>query len=124
MSDNAKQYRTIMGIVQFEPREATAGGKDVRNIVVRQVGVKDQSIRVSMTLWPSHSHVKVAEGDVVIAEGAFSVNKKNSDEGTKTYFNLSVSKILVLGNADAGKKVDTVNSGDDESDSDSDDIPF
>jgi hypothetical protein len=123
VAENANQYRTIIGIVQFEPREAQAGGKDVRNITVRSVGVKEQSIRVSMTLWPSHEHVAVEEGDVVIAEGKFTVNKKDTDDGPKTYFNLSVSKILVLGSADAGKKVETVN--DDSSDNvDDDDIPF
>lgn len=118
------QYRTIAGVVQFPPREGQAGGKDVRNIAVRTAGVKEQSIRVSATLWPSHEHIEVGEGDFVVLEGKFSQNKGTNQQGDSvTYNNLSVTGILVLGALDSGQEVETVNteSGDEPAD---DDIPF
>jgi len=41
-----------------------------------------------------------------------------------TYHNISVSRILVLGNADAGVKTDTVNTSTTAAEPDDDDIPF
>ena len=120
-----KQYRAVMGIVQFEPREAEANGKDIRNIVIREVGFGEQSVNVSATLWPSHEEVEVNEGDVVLMEGSYTQNKVAKDDGSKrTYHNLSVSKILVLGSADAGVRIETVNDDGDDDTADDDDIPF
>lgn len=112
----ADTYRSFIGFVKFEPKEAEAGGKDVRQIVLREVGVKDQAIDVRATLWPSHEHVEVNQGDLVAVEGKFTVNKKNTDDGTITYFNLSVSRIVNLGASDPGVREETVNDGSDEDD--------
>lgn len=118
------QYRTIAGVVQFEPREGQAGGKDVRNITIRTVGVKEQSIRVGATLWPSHGHVTVGEGDFVVLEGKFSQNKSQNQQGDPvTYNNLSVTGIKVLGTLDKGQEVETVNT-ESSADEAEDDIPF
>lgn len=121
----ADVYRTFIGFVKFEPREADAQGKTVRNIVLREAGVKDQAIDVRATLWPSHEHVDVEEGDLVVVEGKFTVNKVKDKETKeeKTYFNLSVSRILNLGQGDAGVRPDTENTDDDEP-ADDDDIPY
>lgn len=118
-----KQYRTVHGIVQFEPREGEAGGKPVRNITVRQAGFGPTAVRVSATLWPSHAHVKVEEGSVVTIEGPYTQNKSTGDDGeTRTFHNLSVSRIFVHGMSDSGKKADVENAvADDVAD---DDIPF
>ena len=119
-----KQYRAVVGFVQFEPRENEVGGKKVRNISVRQTGFGQFAPRVSATLWPSHAHVKVEEGDLVAIEGAYTANSKTTDDGEKiTYHNLSVSKIVVLGAADSGKQVETVNAGSDD-DAGDEDLPF
>jgi hypothetical protein len=100
----------VFGIVQFEPREGEAGGKPVRNITVRQTGFGPTAVRVSATLWPSHAHVGVEEGDVVVIEGAYTQNKgTDKNEQPITYHNLSVNRIAVLGKSDAGAKEDTVN---------------
>jgi hypothetical protein len=105
-----KQYRTVFGIVQFEPREGEAGGKPVRNITVRQTGFGDKAVRVSATLWPSHAHVEVEEGDVVVFEGAYTQNKgKDKNDNPITYHNVSVNRIAVLGKSDGGEETDTVN---------------
>ena len=117
-----KQYRTIQGIVQFPPEDGEAGGKSVRNIRVRQTGVHEkEALLVSATLWPSHDHVVVNEGDVVTLEGSYTARKGESKDGTpRTYHNLSVSRIFVHGNADSGSEVGTVNTND----AADDDIPF
>ena len=121
------EYRTIHGVVQFDPREGQAGGKDVRNITVRTSGVKEQSMRVGATLWPSHAHIEVGKGDSVVLEGKFSRNKGTNQQGDEVvYNNLSVTGILVQGTLDPGKEVETVNTDDSAADdaADDDDIPF
>lgn len=122
MAEQEKQYRAVIGRVQFEPREGEAGGKAVRNIVVREVGFAKQSVRVSATLWPSHSHIKIAEGDLVFMEGTYSQNTVDTDDGPRTYHNLSVNSILNLGACDSGKRAEVTNAVVD--DADDDDIPF
>jgi hypothetical protein len=119
-----KQFRTIIGTVEFDPRDGEAGGKKVRNITVAQGGVKEQAIKVGATLWPSHSHVAVEKGDVVSLRGSFTRNVVTKDDGSKvTYNNLSVTSLAVLGRMDEGKQVETVNDSADEPE-DEDDIPF
>ena len=111
-------YRTVLGIVQFEPKDGEAAGKPVRNIVVNATGFKEQAVSVNATLWPSHKDVEVAENDVVIIEGRYNRNPK----GDKVYHNLSVARIAVLGKADEGERPDV-----DENDTDGpadDEIPF
>jgi hypothetical protein len=120
------QFRTIAGVVQFEPREGSAAGKEVRNLTVRATGVKEQSLKVGATLWPSHAHIAVDKGDFVVIEGKFTRNNgTNKDGEAVVYNNMSVTNILVLGTLDAGREVDTVNTRDDaDAAADDDDIPF
>lgn len=119
-----KQYRTVVGIVQFEPREGEAGGKAVRNITVRQTGFGPTAPRVSATLWPSHAHVEVNEGDVVVVEGAYTQNKgTDKNENPITYHNLSVNKIAVLAKSDGGVQEGTTNTAAADEPAD-DDVPF
>lgn len=117
-------FRTLAGVVQFDPREGQAGGKTVRNITIRTAGVKEQSMRVGATLWPSHDHVEVEKGDYVVLEGKFSRNQGQNKEGEAvTYNNLSVSGILVLGGLDEGERVETTNNDAADEPTD-DDIPY
>jgi hypothetical protein len=109
--------------VQFPPREGNAGGKEVRNITIRTTGGGDQSIKVGATLWPSHAHVAVGEGDLVFVEGKFTRTKGEGKDGAPvTYNNLSVSDFINLGSADGGKdEREAASSAAEEAD---DDIPF
>lgn len=118
-------FRSILGTVEFDPREGQAGGKDVRNITVAQFGVKDQAIKVGATLWPSHAHVPVEKGDIVALRGKFTRNTTTNGEGVAvTYNNLSVTAIKVLGQLDAGVKVESENAAAPAADEADDDIPF
>jgi hypothetical protein len=100
-----KQFRTVVGTVEFDPRDGEAGGKTVRNITVQSGGFKDNAVKVGATLWPSHAHVEVKKGDVVVLKGSFTRNEGTNKEGAKVvYNNLSVSGILVLGRLDEGKR--------------------
>ena len=114
-----KQYRVFTGIVQWDPRDGEAAGKQVRNATIRATGLKDQSVLVSLTLWPSHKDLVIEQGDVVVAEGVFT----RSTAGEKTYNNLSVSRLLKLGHADTGERTAPAVSSD-EPDEDEDDIPY
>lgn len=107
----ADTYRTFLGYVKFEPREGEAAGQDVRNFVIRSIGVKDQAIDVRATLWPSHEDVEIEQGDAVLVEGKFSVNKSTKDGEEQTFFNLSVSSILNLGQGNKGVRTETANTG-------------
>jgi hypothetical protein len=117
-----KQYRTVMGIVQFEPREGEAAGKPIRSVTIRNIGFKEQAVRVYLTVWPSHADVEIKEGDVVLAEGAYTRGSGEKDGKSITYHNISVNRLAVLGAINAGKRVETVNDDDDAGDDD--DIPF
>lgn len=122
-TDIADEFRTVTGIVQFPPRDGNANGKAVRNITIRQTGFGPTAVRVNATLWPSHAHVAVAEGDVVMVDGKYNQTKRTNEESgeTKTYHNLSVTRIAVLGKSDGGKKAEVENETEDVVD---EDIPF
>jgi len=115
-----KQWRTVHGVVEFPPRDGEAGGKQVRNICISQTGFKEQAVKVYATLWPSHAHVKVEEGDVVTARGSYNANKKED----KVFHNLSVTGFKNHGQLDTGTKPETTDAdGGDDAVAD-DDIPF
>jgi hypothetical protein len=101
-------YRTVVGVVEFEPNEnTTKSGQDIRNIVVSQAGFGRSAIKVSATLWDSHEHVKVAKNDIVVLKGKFDRNDGTNKAGEPvTYNNLSVSSIFVLGSMDEGVRDD------------------
>lgn len=103
----ANEYRTVVGIVQFPPREGEAAGKPVRNILVNSAGFGPYAVRVSATLWPSHKDVAVEENDIVILEGKYTKSSGEKDGQPITYHNLSVARIATLGKADPGTKPDT-----------------
>lgn len=113
----------MTGAIQFDPKDGEANGKAVRNIVVQQTGFGPTAVRVHATVWPSHSHIPLKQGDVVMLEGSYTANKTTNDETgeTRTFHNISVTRLKNLGAMDSGKKTETVNTDDDASD---DDIPF
>jgi hypothetical protein len=116
-------YRTVIGIVQFDPREGEAAGKPVRNIVVNQAGFKEQAVQVSATLWPSHADFEVAKNDIVVLEGKYTRTNSTKDGQPVVYNNISVARIGKIGEADAGVRVETDDN--DVSDEPADeDIPF
>src|SRR4051794_30375099 len=119
----ASDYRTVIGIVQFDPREGEAAGKPVRNIVVNAAGFKEQAVRVSATIWPSHKDFAVKKNDVLVLEGKSSKANGDKDGEPIVYHNLSVARIAKIGEADPGEKPDT-DSNDVVDEPADDDIPF
>lgn len=125
MSEKKAQFRTVTGFIQFDPREGQAGGKDVRNITIRQVGFREQAVLVSATLWPSHEHVAVEKGDLVTIDGSYKANQQTKEDGSKVvYHNISVGRIFVHGKGDAGVKVDDGAANETAESEQTDDIPF
>lgn len=115
-------YRTVVGIVQFPPREGEAAGKTVRNIRVNSAGFGQYAVPVSATLWPSHKDFAVEENDVVMLEGKYTKsNGKDKDGNPVTYHNISVARIAKIGEADPGTQPDVDENDATEGD---DDIPF
>jgi hypothetical protein len=122
-----KVYRTVVGVVEFEPNEnTTKAGQDIRSILVSQTGFKESAIKVSATIWDSHAHVAVEKGDVVVLKGSFERNTGTNKAGDKVvYNNLSVSSILVLGSMDEGvRDDDEPRSKSKPADDEDDDIPY
>lgn len=118
-----KTYRTVIGVVQFDPKEGEAAGKPVRNIVIRQVGFKEQSVNAYVTVWPSHADIEIERNDVLIVEGTYNQGKGTAQDGsTRVYHNISATRIGKLGQAVEGKRPEVEGSDDDAADDS--DIPF
>lgn len=94
----------------------------MRNIVVQQNGFGPTAVRVYATVWPSHAHIDLKQGDVVTFEGPYTPNKVTGDDGTRTFHNISVSRLYKHGAVDGGKREETVNTA--APDVDDEDIPF
>jgi predicted HTH transcriptional regulator len=125
LADQKKIFRSILGTVEFEPRENEVKGKKVRNITVAQFGTKQQAIKIGATLWPSHAHIEVSKGDIVAMRGAFTQNTQTKEDGSSiTYNNLSVTAFKVLGQLDEGVKPETENTPAEDAGDEDDDIPF
>ena len=65
---------------------------------------------MSCTLWPEFGGLSVKQGDAVLVEGKYTQRQV----GEKTYHNLSVAKILVMGSGAAGEKPEVDNPVDDD----------
>jgi single-stranded DNA-binding protein len=119
---SAVQYRSFIGMVQFDPVAREAAGKDVRNVTIREVGMKDQAQLISITLWPNHEAVAVKKGDLVFVDGKFEVNKGKDGEGNpKTYFNVSANAFKNLGACDYGVETESTAGDGDDGDGDDED---
>jgi hypothetical protein len=92
------EYVTIAGIVQFDPRTRQAGGKDVRDVVIRAIG---SNKNFSVTIWPEKAGIPVNKGDFLVCDGKYSQSVGQNKEGEQvTYHNLSATTIVrVAGDA-------------------------
>lgn len=133
MAEKKNEYRTIVGLVKYPVRTGEVTVRDeevqVRNFVVRQTGVKDQAIDVAATLWPSHEHVELEQGDFVVMEGKLTPRKgtKKDDEGNEiptTFFNFSVAGIKVFGPLDFGDRDGGSTASSRAAETDDEDVPW
>lgn len=113
------EYITVAGLVQFDPRNRTAGGKEVRDVVIRSL---NSSKNFSITVWPENSSVEINKGDFLIADGKYTQSVGQNKEGEETtYHNLSASKIIRIAGNETGaatskpklELVDPTDAGDD-----------
>lgn len=93
MSD--KQYATVVGIVQFEPREREANGKKVVDIAVRAAG--SQKL-VNITVWPEYQvSAPIKRGDGIMADGAFETRTYQDASGAaKESLQLNPTSLVVI----------------------------
>jgi hypothetical protein len=86
------EYVTIAGIVQFDPRTRQAGGKEVRDVVIRAIG---SNKNFSVTIWPEKSGIPVNKGDFLVCDGKYSQSVGQNKAGEQvTYHNLSATTII------------------------------
>ena len=86
------EYVTIAGIVQFDPRTRQAGGKEVRDVVIRAIG---SNKNFSVTIWPEKAGVPVNKGDFLVCDGKYSQSVGQNKDGEQvTYHNLSATTIV------------------------------
>jgi hypothetical protein len=86
------EYITIAGIVQFDPRQRTAGDKQVRDVVIRAIG---SNKNFSVTLWPDKDNIPVGKGDFLVCDGKHSQSAGQNKDGEQvTYNNLSATTII------------------------------
>lgn len=92
------EYITIAGIVQFDPRQRQAGGKQVRDVLIRAIG---DNRNYSITVWPEKGDIPISKGDFLVADGKYSSSVGQNKEGAQvTYHNLSATTIFrFAGNA-------------------------
>jgi hypothetical protein len=85
------EYMTVAGIVQFDPRTRQAGGKEVRDVLIRAL---NSTKNFSITVWPENT-VEINKGDFIIADGKYNQTTGQNKEGEQvTYHNLSATNVL------------------------------
>lgn len=88
------EYITVAGLVQFDPRTRNAGGKEVRDVVIRSL---NSSKNFSITVWPENDGIAINKGDFLVADGKYTQSVGQNKEGVETtYHNLSSSAIVCI----------------------------
>lgn len=88
------EYVTIAGLVQFDPRTRQAGGKEVRDVVIRAIG---SNKNFSVTIWPEKANIPVNKGDFLVCDGKYTQSAGQNKAGEAvTYHNLSATTIIRL----------------------------
>lgn len=98
------EYMTVAGIVQFDPRTRQAGGKEVRDVLIRAL---NSTKNFSITVWPENT-VEINKGDFIIADGKYNQTTGQNKEGEQvTYHNLSATSVLRFAGNTASSPVKT-----------------
>ena len=84
MSD---EFRTIAGIIQFDPNEREYNNQTLQDCVVKALG---SQLLVKITLWPEVGDLTVAKGDFIVADGKYNEVVKDG----KSYHNLSAKTVV------------------------------
>jgi hypothetical protein len=93
------EYLTIAGIVQFDPRTRQAGGKEVRDVLIRAIG---SNKNFSVTVWPEKAGIPINKGDFLVCDGKYSSSVGQNKAGEQTtYHNLSANTIIRIAGDEA-----------------------
>jgi hypothetical protein len=116
-------YMTVAGLIQFDPTQRTAAGKEVKDIVIRAVGNNKQ---ISITVWPEQQHIPLNKGDFIVADGSYSSKPGQNKHGEQvTYHNLSATTLHNLTNQGGATPAPTTATATPASSADDDDdFPF
>lgn len=88
------EYTTVAGLVQFDPRNRTAGDKNVRDVLIRNIG---DGKNYSITLWPEKDNIIIAKGDFIVVDGKHSQTVGQNKDGEQvTYNNMSATTLIRL----------------------------
>ena len=83
------EYITVAGIVQFDPRNRQAAGKDVRDVAIRSIA---NNKMINITVWPEMQSISISKGDFIVADGKYSQSMGQNKNGEQqTYHNLSAT---------------------------------
>jgi len=90
-----KEYAGAAGIVQFDPKQRDANGKQVTDICIRTVG--SQKL-VNITIWPEYQLTQpIKRGDFVAVDGAYEVRSfQGQDGGTRESLQISPTSLVHL----------------------------
>lgn len=91
-----KQYETVRGIVQFDPRVREANGKTVTDIAIRDRGTGGVSKLINITIWPEFQlSAPIKKGDFIAADGSIEARTfQGQDGGTRESLQLSPMSLV------------------------------
>jgi hypothetical protein len=100
-SEEKPNYVFVVGSVEFEPEEKEVGDKDVINVTIKSSATQKL---IRATIWPNliEKGRELEKGDIVAFGGKATTNTVDGDDGPRTYNNLSVNSMDVLGKLDRG----------------------
>lgn len=123
MSD--KQYETVRGVVQFDPREREVNGKKVIDIAVRDRGSDGASKLINITIWPEFLLKEpVKKGDGIMADGSVELRTfQGKDGGTQQSIQLSPYSLVHIPQVPRAER-ETVQAGEPASNVAQNSVPF
>lgn len=94
LSEN--EYKTVAGIIQFEPETREVNGKAVKQFTVRNIA---GNVNVRVTIWPELAAPALEKGDGVMVDGKYTTT--SSQDGSREFHNISATTIVKLGTGTA-----------------------
>lgn len=89
------EYRSVAGVVTFDPQEREVAGKTIQSVTIRPMALGNAPL-VNLTVWPEN-RITVKRGDFILANGKYTTREgQTSDGDPRTYHDISVYSVVVL----------------------------